>query len=42
MFTKRGIKFNDERLAKLSLEVLDELEAIGLKPYKLESIKNTR
>ena len=38
MFTKRGIKFNDERLARLSLEVLDELEAIGLKPYKLESI----
>lgn len=38
MFTKRGIKFNDERLARLSLEVLDELEAIGLKPCKLESI----
>lgn len=37
-FTKRGIKFNDERLCRLSLEVLDELEVLDLRPCKLESI----
>lgn len=39
IFTVRGIEFNDNRLAKLSIEVLDELAVIGLYPSHLESIK---
>lgn len=38
-FVVRGIEFNDERLAKLTCEVLDELAAIGLVPSHLESVK---
>lgn len=39
IFVLRGIEFNDERLAKLTIECLDNLEAIGLRPYKLTSVK---
>ena len=38
-FTVRGIEFNDERLAKLTIECLDELAVIGLYPCKVESVK---
>ena len=38
-FTVRGIEFNDNRLAKLTIECLDNLEAIGLHPYNLISVK---
>lgn len=38
-FTVRGIEFNNERVAKLTCEVLDELSVIGLYPSHLESVK---
>lgn len=38
-FIVMGIEFNNQRLAKLSFEVLDELAYIGIKPCKLISIK---
>ena len=39
MITVRGIEFNDARLAKITCEVLDTLESLGYKPYKLTSVK---
>ena len=38
-FVLRGIEFNDERLAILTLKCLDKFAAIGLYPYKLTSVK---
>jgi hypothetical protein len=39
MIVLRGIEFNDARLAKATCEVLDTLETLGFKPYKLTSVK---
>lgn len=38
-FTLRGIEFNDERIAKLTMKCLDNMASLGLYPYKLESVK---
>jgi predicted SprT family Zn-dependent metalloprotease len=38
-FFIQGIEFNDKRIAKLTLECLDELKAIDIYPCKLKSVK---
>ncbi len=40
VFTVKGIEFNNERLARLTFECLNELAALDLYPCKLISVKS--